>query len=156
MKKIIFFVFAIVLLFTACAENDTEKSTDSIAVTETEPGKSESFLEIFDKSGFEYTVGDNDSGESFFSVERQYILVGEEIISFYEYETNEAMEADAACVDAGGCSINVPGRAVCISWESIPHFYKKDNVIVNYVGENEQILDFLEENYGKEFAGMGR
>ena len=152
MKKIILLIFVLVLLLTACAESNVE----SIAPHSIEPRKTESFLDVFDRSGFEYTVGEEKSSDSFFSVERQYILIGDDIISFYEYDTNEAMEADAACVDSGGCSINVPGRSVCISWVSLPHFYKKDNVIVNYVGENEQILDFLEENYGEEFAGAGK
>lgn len=157
MKKIIFLILALLIFLSACTNVDeasgTNESTDISHLTPIEPRKTESFLEIFDKSGFEYTVGEDNDSESFFSVERQYILIGEDIISFYEYETNEAMEADAACVDRGGCSINVPGRSVCISWASLPHFYKKDNVIVNYVGENEQILNFLEANYGKEFAG---
>lgn len=160
MKKIIFLILALVICLSACNSVDEAsgitESTDNALITPIEPRKTESFLEIFDKSGFEYTIGEEKSSDSFFSVERQYILIGDDIISFYEYDTNEAMEADAACVDSGGCSINVPGRSVCISWVSLPHFYKKDNVIINYVGENEQILDFLEENYGEEFAGAGR
>ena len=158
MKRIILLILALLIFLVSCNNNEVEKSgtaesTDNAGITPIEPRKTESFLEIFDKSGFEYTIGEKNNSDSFFSVERQYILIGEDIISFYEYETNEAMELDAACVDRGGCSINVPGRSVCISWVSLPHFYKKGNVIVNYVGENEQILNFLEANYGKEFAG---
>ncbi len=159
MKKIIFLILILVIFLSACtADNEamsTNESTDIPLNTPIQPRKEQNFLNILTKGGFEYTVGESNGEESFFSVERQYVLIGDDIISFYEYETNEAMEADAACVDRGGCSINVPGRSVCISWVSLPHFYKKDNLIVNYVGENEKILNFLENNYGKEFAGAG-
>ncbi len=160
MKKIVFLVLILVITLSACTANNEEtsknESTDVPINTPIEPRNNDNFLKILTEDGFEYTVGESSGEESFFSVERQYVLIGDDIISFYEYETNEAMEADAACVDRGGCSINVPGRSVCISWVSLPHFFKGENLIINYVGENDRILDFLEANYGKEFAGAGR
>ncbi len=160
MKKIIISIFALILLLTACAGDKQNDETNDGSFSDTEykieVSSYEEFIEALKRGGFEYAVGEGKDTEGFFSVERQYVLIGDDIISIYEYETNEAMEADAACVDEGGCSINVPGRSVCISWVSLPHFYKKDNIIVNYVGENRLILDFLEANYGKEFAGAGR
>ncbi len=165
-KTVLLVIFSLILLLSSCNVNADKggrsgmntKADDSAAEVEEKIAADSyaGFLDALKKAGFEYTEGDESSEESFFSVERQYVLIGDDIISLYEYETNEAMEADAACVDSGGCSINVPGRSVCISWVSLPHFYKNENLIINYVGENEQILDFLEANYGKEFAGAGR
>jgi len=65
------------------------------------------------------------------------------------------MEKDSTYIDKGGCSISMPGKEVNISWVSLPHFYKKGTLIINYVGEDVQILEFLNKNYGAEFAGYG-
>ena len=41
-----------------------------------------------------------------------------------------------------------------IEWVSKPHFYKKGSIIVNYVGEDEKILDDLKDIFGTQFAGI--
>ena len=33
--------------------------------------------------------------------------------------------------------------------------FKKDTLIITYIGEDEKILEFLNQNYGTEFAGYG-
>jgi hypothetical protein len=40
-----------------------------------------------------------------------------------------------------------------ISYASIPHYFKKGKIIVQYVGENEEILKSLEQIMGNQFAG---
>jgi len=128
-------------LLISCKQVDSKSSPDYAA-----------FLTVLEKNGFQYTKGDTDA-ESFLSVERRPVWIGDEIISIYEYATNNEMEVDAAYIDRGGCSISVPGKMVKISWVSYPYFFKDGRIIINYVGENEEILEFLYSNYGKPFAG---
>jgi hypothetical protein len=40
-----------------------------------------------------------------------------------------------------------------ISYVSDPHYFKKGNMIVQYVGENQKIINQLEKILGKQFAG---
>ena len=109
----------------------------------------ESFLSLLEEKGFHYVEEKADT-RSYLSVERKPIVIGDEIISVFEYGSNTAMEADAACIEPDGYGTT---NGVRISWVSYPYFFKKDTIIVNYVGENERILTFLKKNYGDVFAG---
>ena len=80
-------------------------------------------------------------------------LNGEGNISIYLYRNNAQMEKDAANLDAGGTTYKDGLNEMKISWVSLPHFYKKDNIIVNYVGEDKTIIDVLETIVGPQFAG---
>ena len=77
----------------------------------------------------------------------------EEHLSVYLYESSEKMEEDASHLDGGGASYNSGKRSVKISWESLPHFYKKDNMIVLYVGQNTDLTNVLEQTIGLQFSG---
>ena len=159
MKKFISFSLAVLMfLLCSCSGEIAREADESDVGTETQNENADiggfaEFIDNLDKDGIEYILGEGEDTEQFFSVPRQFVLIGEDIISVYEYPSSDEMEADAACVDRGGCSISVPGRFVHISWSSLTHFYKKDRVIVNYVGENERIISHLIEHYGAEFAG---
>jgi len=52
-----------------------------------------------------------------------------------------------------GVEINMGGGNDYVEWETEPHFFKKDRVIVVYDGNDENILKFLYDEYGPEFAG---
>jgi len=116
------------------------------------------FLELLAENGLQYDEAEPYAC-SFLYRTCNPVLIADEIISVYEYDSNAAMEADAACISRDGFSISFPdsedgfGRAVNISWIALPHFFKKDTILVNYVGEDERILAFLRENLGAEFAG---
>lgn len=45
-------------------------------------------------------------------------------------------------------------NATIIEWVSYPHFFKSENMIVLYVGENSEIVNALEELVGPQFAGF--
>ena len=147
MKRIIalFFLFALpvtLLSLVSCTKSDN-KETSNYAF----------FIQLLAENGFQYTEENPDTEFSFLSVARKPVLIGDDIISVYEYESNAAMEADASCIDKSGFSVMLPDRGSNISWVSNPYFYKKDMIIVNYVGENERILAFLSESFGEPFAG---
>lgn len=144
MKRIVLlFILVTLLLLTACSQKPTNNEMDYTA-----------FLNMLNDNRFQYTEAEIDN-DSFLSVPRKPVLIGDEIISIYVYASNKDMERDSKHIDKGGCSISMPGKEVEISWVSFPHFFKNDTLIIQYVGEDEKILEFLNENYGAEFAGYG-
>lgn len=82
------------------------------------------------------TGGSVETGEvverPFFTGEGQIIKVNGADVQVFEYETAEAMEADAAQVSEDGGSIGTS----MVSWMSTPHFYKAGRVLVLYVGDD--------------------
>jgi len=96
-------------------------------------------------------------------VEENTILVGKqkrltlnksERISVYLYENSNKMEKDASYVSDDGFSYYNGKKGVCVDWVTAPHFYKLENMIILYVGENSEIINALEELFGPQFAGL--
>ena len=113
------------------------------------------FITKLDEKDFE-VVG-KDVEEDILKGERKWLTIDDsENLSVYLYERNEKMEEDASYIDEDGCSYNNGKTAYNISWISWPHFFKADNMIVLYVGENEVILNAIEEIIGVQFAGYSK
>lgn len=79
-------------------------------------------------------------------------------IGVFVYEDADAAQADAACVSADGSgydqeSTDGTGYNVRTSWADAPHFYRKDNVILRYIGSDADVLTALEAVCGAQFAG---
>jgi len=144
LKKVtlIIVIVASVFLTASCTQ---EASGEELGYT--------ALLELLTENGFMYTEGELDAEHSVLSVARKPLLIGDEIISVYEYASNGDMEKDSAYIDKNGLGISRPGGVVKITWISTPYFFKSGTLIVNYVGEDEQILSFLTEHYGSEIAG---
>lgn len=95
-----------------------------------------------------------DVEEDIFQGQRKWLTINDnDNISVYLYESSEKMEEDASYIDEGGTSYNNGKNAAEISWVSYPHFFKKDNIIVLYVGEDLEVINALEEIVGLQFAG---
>jgi len=102
----------------------------------------------------DFSVISEDVDEDILQGERKWLTINEtENISVYFYSSNAKMEKDASYIDAGGTGYNNGKDAVEISWVSIPHFYKTENIIILYVGEDTDIIHALEEIIGNQFAG---
>lgn len=100
------------------------------------------------------TVEIKDESKSILAGERKWLTINQtENISIYFYESNEKMEEDAGHVSVDGCSYDKWNKKVEISWASYPHFYKAENVIALYVGEDIEIIKNLEQIFGSQFAG---
>ena len=112
------------------------------------------FLALLEANGF---VLEDELPEenNWFSVSGKIIVVGGGPLYVYEYESGTAMEKDSKYVDSSGSSINNTdeGFGAQIDWVATPYWFKKDLIIVIYVGENEQMIDFLKETFGNVFAG---
>ena len=140
-KAVAFFMIGTVIMLASCRQDRPEIVSDYAI-----------FLSLLDENGFQYSEEKVDT-DSYLSVDRKPIWIDDEIISVFEYESNAAMEEDAAGIDKDGCIISNQGRKTIIDWVSTPYFFKKDTLIISYVGKYERILDFLNKNYGNAFAG---
>lgn len=94
-----------------------------------------------------------DTERDFLPTTRKRLIIGDEAIEIYLYKSSKAMEKDSKRIDSGGCSYSSWYRSVYVSWTSYTHFYKKGNIIVQYVGENEKIISDLKDILGEQFAG---
>ncbi|QHE52689.1 hypothetical protein [Pontibacillus sp. HMF3514] len=104
--------------------------------------------EELEKVGVDFTIIENNEKDEFLSVVPKLIKLNEDFILIYEYQTNKEMEKDASKIHGDG---NI-GLAR-IEYISSPHFFKKGNIIVQYVGRNKVILNQLENMFGNQFAG---
>jgi hypothetical protein len=141
MKRIILFLAVAALITSSCAKKTIESESDYTA-----------FLSLLLENGFQYIEEAQDS-DSFLSVDRKPLIIGDDLISVYEYESNVKMEEDSANIREDGFSISMPGKEVMIDWVSTPYFFKKGTLIINYTGENDKLINLLIDNYGPAFAG---
>jgi len=103
-------------------------------------------------------VEDADADEDFIHTTRKIIKTDDEQLDVYIYNCNEEMEKDSLNIDSEGSGYtytldNGKSSSTNISWISDPHFYKKGNIIVQYVGQNEKIISYLNDIFGEQFAG---
>lgn len=87
--------------------------------------------------------------QPFFSVPGRVITVNGEQVQIYEYAGEEAANADAARISPDGGTV---GNTM-VDWIAPPHFYKKGQLIVLYVGTNTSVMKILEMTLGSQVAG---
>lgn len=87
--------------------------------------------------------------QDFFTVDGRIIQVNGADVQVFEYETPEAMEAEAALVAPDGGSVGTS----MIMWMDTPHFFKAGRILVLYLGDDAAVLDLLEGALGPQFAG---
>jgi len=88
--------------------------------------------------------------DSFFSVPTKVISVSGIDLQVYEFNTKSDMETAMKIVSSDGTEIGLS----MIRWRDVPHFYSQDQIIVQYIGQNPEILNLLDSLLGKQFAGM--
>jgi hypothetical protein len=66
----------------------------------------------------------------------------------FEYPSQTRADSDASKISPTGSPIGLSQ----ISWMDTPHFYKRDRLIVLYVGHSAEILKPLEAVLGPPFA----
>lgn len=87
--------------------------------------------------------------QDFFNPEGRLIAVNGVEIQVFEYESPEAMEAEAVQVASDGASIGT----TMVTWVEPPHFFKIGRIIVLYVGSDRDTIVLLEGIMGPQFAG---
>lgn len=79
----------------------------------------------------------------------QVITLNGNEVQIFEYADISTANTQASQISADGASISER----MISWSSTPHFYKKDKLIVLYVGKDPLTINTLRELLGSQFAG---
>ena len=119
------------------------------------------FLELLESSGFEVENWGYDE-DSWLSTGVRFLGIGDEQLAIYEFNSNAEMQTASSWISPSGFSIDRPDPddensmiAYEISWVSYSYWFKMDYIIVRYVGENGDMIDFLKQVFGDNFAGHG-
>ena len=88
------------------------------------------------------------SAYPFFTVNAQGVVVNGADVRVFVYPNTTRADSDASKVSPTGTPI---GQSQ-ISWMDIPHFYKRDRLIVLYVGQSVDVMKPLEAVLGPPFA----
>jgi len=142
-KTIFFFLLAIFLISAAgCKDNNSDVNNYGL----------EEFIAELKAKNYDFTL--KEVGKNFLPTTRKRISIGDEAIDVYVFKNNKGMEKEAAKIEPSGFGYQSKTKAVKVSWISVPHFYKKGRIIVQYIGENEKIIADLKEILGPQFAGL--
>lgn len=87
--------------------------------------------------------------QPFFSVTGKVISLYGEPVQIFEYRNSARADRDAARVSADGRTVGTTKP----HWLGPPHFFKKDRLIVLYLGDDAKVLRALESRLGRQFAG---
>jgi hypothetical protein len=87
--------------------------------------------------------------QPFFTVPAHvYTVEGD--LQIYEFRSAADAERAAAEVAPNGTSIGTSQ----VSWMAAPHFFRKDRLVVNYLGSSPNVLAELQRILGAQFAGQ--
>lgn len=91
------------------------------------------------------------------SIPGHIIFVNGEELQLYIYDTADDAITDAERIspDASEIVPETVGDAAptIVDWDGQPNFYRWDNILVLYVGEDGRMLNLLETIFGEPFAG---
>lgn len=134
-------VLYMITMLVGCRGKNNLKSTYSIS----------QFENSMKDKGYKFEI--KDVQQDFLPTERKRMMIDENAIDIYLFNNNKAMENEANYIDNDGFSYNNGYKSVHVSWVSLPHFYKKGTLIVQYIGEDKKIISDLKDILGEQFAG---
>ena len=88
--------------------------------------------------------------QPFFPVRGRLIEIHGEDVQVFQFADAAAGNAQAARISPTGTTIGTTK----VQWIGPPHFYRKDRLLVLYVGDSERVLKALETVLGPQFAGQ--
>jgi len=88
--------------------------------------------------------------QPFFSVTGMVMKVRGEDVQVFEYSDATAADAQAALVSPSGSAVGTTKP----HWLGPPHFFRKEKLLVLYVGDDDGVLRTLEVVLGRQFAGQ--
>jgi hypothetical protein len=152
------FIVACLLLFSAalsagCAVQYSEEEGMDYSELVSELRDSGASVETMPDGVF---PGDNPIDTLFSGTGKRLKLDGE-TVAVLEYADSETAKSEAKFISRDGYEYRSEssGTIISINWFAPPHFYQKGRIIVQYVGENREITDLLEDLLGRQFAGQG-
>ena len=99
-------------------------------------------------------VENNEKFAPGFSGEVHRLTVNGSSVDVYVYATPEDASADAARITPDGGTFLGDNSGTIFERSAPPHFYKKNRLIVLYVGTDSQLLGLLTSLLGPQFAGQ--
>ena len=133
---------------TASVEGTPAAETGSTpGIPQTGPGDAglpddlDEVIRVLQTAGINVTLADPVESDVL-SAPGQIVLINNEEVEFYTYETAEQAEAQASLV------ADLNGQ------EEEPQFYKMGNMLVRYVGNDTLVRDLLEDVLGAQAAGQ--
>lgn len=108
-------------------------------------------VEMLEHLGANVSIAEQMPRDSFpfFAVNAQRLLVNGRSVHVFAYPDAAAAAADAARVAPSGTPIG----GTQTTWTDPPRFYTRGQLIVLYVGRDEEVSKFLESLMGPPFAG---
>lgn len=134
-------LFLIGAALIGCSKEPKSPSTFSI----------EDFKKAIGEEGYSFEI--QDAEDDFLQTTRKRMIIQDIEIDMYLFNSDKDMEKEAAYIDDSGCGYNNGSIILKVSWISTPHFYKKGSLIVQYVGEDQNMISSLEEILDQQFAG---
>lgn len=102
-------------------------------------------------TGDETATGSESSADpNSFQVEPTEDQVAGQPVLKFTYPTTRAARLVAARISEDGSMIGTKKMA----WNGTPHFFRKENVMMLYLGNDEKVITILRSQYGDQFAGQ--
>ena len=142
-------LFAFVVVLTACHGSSTESALAQ-GVKPRAGGVIDlaSLLDSLRAAGAGGApVGEVD--QPFLTIKGTMIKVRGEDVQVYQYPNAAAVDVESRKISRDGTTV---GKSK-IHWIGTPHFYKKERLLVLYLGDDHAVLKTLETVLGRQFAG---
>jgi len=92
--------------------------------------------------------------EQFLTIAGKKIFVEGQALEVYQYASANAATHDSHNIDDDACLIHmIGGGTKMVNWDQPPHLYKKDRLLIIYVGSDYDIINVLVAQLGPQFAG---
>lgn len=143
MKRFLLLLSALLLFVTlvGCGSN---RSNDSYTLAQ--------FQNEMKQKNYDFQI--KDAQPDILQGERKRMtLADKQTIDIYVFSSKEEMEKEASRLDSTGNVYTKDSMSTNIDWVSCPHFYKKGNLIVQYLGEDKSIQSDLKGILSGQFAG---
>ena len=139
------------LLFVAALLTGCDLHSNSDVFTENDDDPVGDLIMDLRSTGADVERSGNVS-QPFFSVEGHLLTVNSETVQVFAYATVDEANAEAAGISPDGSSFHREGSATIVTWIGPPHFYRRDALLVLYVGVSSEVVEALEEVLGSQFA----
>ncbi|NQW17975.1 MAG: hypothetical protein HQ478_10875 [Chloroflexi bacterium] len=91
--------------------------------------------------------------QPFFGVSGEAMTLFGERVEVYVFDSLEDAESAAAGINEDGSIVGSDGQVMFIKWIATPHFYAKEDSVILYVGENDEVIKFLDSIAGGRALG---
>lgn len=150
MKKNLLVIFFIILLtLIGCGSTNNNNKTENASNSE---NALDDLKNIFETNG--YTFSSENENKNILEGERINITLNDKTnLQIYIYDSVESANLDSECISSDGYSYTKDDMTTSIEWDDSPHFYKYNNLIILYLGNDEELITLLSNNFGNQIAG---